>query len=100
MILDDEKPMTHTVWTPFFDYYTGEFRRWVEVGEAAFEMDSNARSIAKMQLDRRVIGYDSGYHLSLPQGEQPQESPPQEVIDAALADAEQRNQGDLAVTAH
>jgi hypothetical protein len=92
---DDETPMTHTVWTPFFHYYTGKFRRWVEVGKAFYDSDSKAKPFGKMQIDRKVIGYDSGYYLSLPQGEKPQEQPPQEIIEAALHDAERRKNFDF-----
>jgi hypothetical protein len=46
----DETPMTHAVWTPFFHYYTGKFRYWVEVGEAVFQADQKAIPFGKMHI--------------------------------------------------
>ena len=87
----DKTVMTHTVWTPFFHYYTGKFLEWLEVGRAVFASDPKAKPFGKTHINRRkVIGYDSGFYLSLPHGEKPHEPPPQEIIEAALFDAEEK----------
>jgi hypothetical protein len=83
-----QKPMTHTLWTPFFDE-EGNFVRSVEIGHGIIETNANGTVTAQTFRDRQVIGYDSGYIYLAPLGKKPP-APPPEIIEAVRFEADQK----------
>ena len=73
MSMSEEKPMTHIAWARHFR--RGIFCKWVQVGEARIDVDSNGQPAAHVYHDRTVRG-DTGYTCLIPIGVQPPDPPP------------------------